>query len=346
MAPGTKFTKIWRIKNVGEIAWPQGTKMLFVGGDQMNAELQLPVRADNAPVQPGEEVDVAVDMIAPPEIGRYLGYWRLVGPFGRRKFGQRVWCHVQVVDPLAPPHGGLAADELNKAASEFSALLAKASEDNPEGAEEEDADGAEEEEDAPADAKGATKPDAAPPALSSSPSGASDARKAAQLALDVTKRVAAVAMDVADVVTTAAAPTAAAIAASAMDAAHDMAVATAAATSRPASEAASSAFEEVEAPAKVSPAGDGEDPKGAVTNELISMGFEDEALIDAVIAKHGADLEACTRELIKLSEWDAMLDDLEEMGFEDRGLNKRLMVKHDGSVKRTVKELVAEADMM
>merc|ERR1719450_375807 len=52
-----------------------------------------------APVLPGEEVDVAVSMSAPAEVGRYLGYWRLVGPMGRRKFGQRVWVHVQVVDP-------------------------------------------------------------------------------------------------------------------------------------------------------------------------------------------------------------------------------------------------------
>merc|ERR1719421_1276970 len=50
------------------------------------------------PVMPGEEVDVAVEMAAPTELGRYLGYWRLMGPRGR-KFGQRVWAHVQVVDP-------------------------------------------------------------------------------------------------------------------------------------------------------------------------------------------------------------------------------------------------------
>merc|ERR1719198_1556108 len=52
---------------------------------------------------PGEEVDVAVEMTAPTDLGRYLGYWRLTGPWGRRKWGQRVWCHVQVVDPSAPP---------------------------------------------------------------------------------------------------------------------------------------------------------------------------------------------------------------------------------------------------
>merc|ERR1719311_1071491 len=64
----------------------------------MTTEMCVPL-ARHAPVLPGEEVDVVVEMVAPKELGRYLGYWRLVGPMGRRKFGQRVWCHVQVVDP-------------------------------------------------------------------------------------------------------------------------------------------------------------------------------------------------------------------------------------------------------
>merc|ERR1719440_1269498 len=98
MAPGTTFTKIWRLKNVGEVPWPPGSRMLFVGGDQMTNEMSVPLSRGTA-VQPGEEVDVAVEMTAPAEHGRYLGYWRLTGPHMRRKFGQRVWCHVQVVDP-------------------------------------------------------------------------------------------------------------------------------------------------------------------------------------------------------------------------------------------------------
>merc|ERR1719473_2405659 len=106
MEPGTDFTKIWRLKNVGEVPWPAGAKMLFVGGDQMTTEMSVPLSRSGA-VMPGEEVDVAVEMVAPAELGRYLGYWRLVGPHGRRKFGQRVWCHVQVVDPsmeaVSPP---------------------------------------------------------------------------------------------------------------------------------------------------------------------------------------------------------------------------------------------------
>merc|ERR1719198_1335561 len=68
----------------------------------MTTEMSVPLSREAA-VQPGEEVDVAVEMTAPAEHGRYLGYWRLTGPHGRRKFGQRVWCHIQVVDPSNPP---------------------------------------------------------------------------------------------------------------------------------------------------------------------------------------------------------------------------------------------------
>merc|ERR1719502_2488737 len=137
MAPGTAFTKIWRIKNVGEVAWPPGTKMLFVGGDQMTSEMAVPLSRGSA-VMPGEEVDVAVEMVAPKEHGRYLGYWRLTGPHMRRKFGQRVWCHVQVVDPSMPSvdafdEGVIAAIEKKKsdlAASEADAEDAEADKDD------------------------------------------------------------------------------------------------------------------------------------------------------------------------------------------------------------------------
>merc|ERR1719281_1412211 len=79
-----------------------GTQIIFVGGDQMSASLTVPL-ARQAAVQPGEEVDVAVDLVAPQEHGRYVGYWRLTGPMGRKKWGQRVWAHIHVVDPQAEP---------------------------------------------------------------------------------------------------------------------------------------------------------------------------------------------------------------------------------------------------
>merc|ERR1719456_1539028 len=92
--------------------------MIFVGGDQMTTEMSVSLGRES-PVMPGEEVDVAVEMRAPHEHGRYLGYWRLTGPYGRRKFGQRVWCHIQVVDPANPQSALAAFDDLSRTLAEI-----------------------------------------------------------------------------------------------------------------------------------------------------------------------------------------------------------------------------------
>jgi next-to-BRCA1 protein 1 len=63
-----------------------------VGGDKLSLVECVPVE----PTQPGEERDVAVDMIAPEKPGRYVSYWRLIHPDGSR-FGQRVWVDVIVI---------------------------------------------------------------------------------------------------------------------------------------------------------------------------------------------------------------------------------------------------------
>ena len=77
-----------------------------------------------------------------------------------------------------------------------------------------------------------------------------------------------------------------------------------------------------------------------VKASLKAMGFTDTTMVDAVVEKHGEDLEACTADLAAASEWDSLLDDLHEMGFANRALNKTLMLKNNGNIKRTVKDLV------
>jgi len=62
-----------------------------VGGDKLSAVEAVPVPV----VEPGSEVDIAVDMTAPALPGRYVGYYRLLTPDGTR-FGQRVWVDVIV----------------------------------------------------------------------------------------------------------------------------------------------------------------------------------------------------------------------------------------------------------
>jgi hypothetical protein len=95
LAPGTKFTKIWKMRNNGQDAWPDSTHVVMVGGDCMTKCDIVPVGA----VAPGDEIDIAVDMEAPDMPGRYASYWRLCLVTGR-KFGHRIWCQIQVVDTL------------------------------------------------------------------------------------------------------------------------------------------------------------------------------------------------------------------------------------------------------
>ncbi|KAK7265631.1 hypothetical protein RJT34_33253 [Clitoria ternatea] len=95
MAPSTAFTKIWRMRNNGTLVWPQGTQLVWIGGNMFSYShsVDLEVPEDGVPV--GKEIDVAVDFRAPPMPGRYLSYWRMASPSGY-KFGQRVWVLVQV----------------------------------------------------------------------------------------------------------------------------------------------------------------------------------------------------------------------------------------------------------
>lgn len=50
MAPGTRFTKIWRLRNSGKIPWAPQTKLIHVGGDELGSVFVVPleVRLMNA----------------------------------------------------------------------------------------------------------------------------------------------------------------------------------------------------------------------------------------------------------------------------------------------------------
>lgn len=95
MTPSTPFTKIWRVKNNGNVVWPSGSQLVWIGGDVFSkivtAEVEIP--ADGCPV--GTEIDIAVDFVAPENPGRYISYWRMATPSGQ-KFGQRVWVLIEV----------------------------------------------------------------------------------------------------------------------------------------------------------------------------------------------------------------------------------------------------------
>lgn len=96
IAPGTQFVKIWRLRNSGKVTWGPGTQLVRVGGDELGSVSAVTLQLPEGGVQPDQEIEVAVDLVAPAKAGRYVSYWRLMTPFNV-KFGHRVWALIQVV---------------------------------------------------------------------------------------------------------------------------------------------------------------------------------------------------------------------------------------------------------
>ncbi|XBH78675.1 hypothetical protein VPH35_104846 [Triticum aestivum] len=113
MSPSSPFTKIWRMHNNGSIMWPLGTQLIWVGGDQFALQTSVPLEIPLNGFPVDQEMDVAVDFVAPARPGRYISYWRLASPSGQ-KFGQRVWVHIQVEDPSFVSDNKTAAVNLNQ----------------------------------------------------------------------------------------------------------------------------------------------------------------------------------------------------------------------------------------
>jgi hypothetical protein len=72
--PNEKFTKTWRIKNMGSCTWTSSYSLVFDKGDAMSGSA---TQAFSDVVVPGQAVDVSVNLIAPSSPGKYKGYWKL-----------------------------------------------------------------------------------------------------------------------------------------------------------------------------------------------------------------------------------------------------------------------------
>src|SRR5688572_3647774 len=73
-APGATFKKTWRLKNIGTCAWNSNdVSLIFDSGERMGAPASLAIPTT---VNPGQTVDITVDMTAPSTAGHYFGYWK------------------------------------------------------------------------------------------------------------------------------------------------------------------------------------------------------------------------------------------------------------------------------
>ena len=93
---GSRITKQWSFKNVGTCPWTPGFSVVFIEGDQMNADASTAFSDfTEVNIVPGERVSVEVTMFAPNTQGTYKGYWMLrsdngtyfgLGPAGKSWF--------------------------------------------------------------------------------------------------------------------------------------------------------------------------------------------------------------------------------------------------------------------
>lgn len=77
LAPGTRFNKIWRVRNTGTCTWGPSyalDSVVNVGGTLLGAPSSVPIPTV---VLPGGTLDISVPMVAPMLEGRYLSEWKL-----------------------------------------------------------------------------------------------------------------------------------------------------------------------------------------------------------------------------------------------------------------------------
>jgi len=98
--PGERFTKIWRLNNVGKEPWTPEFSLVWFSGDTLSSRRE---QALDAIVTPGNSIEISIDMVAPVRPGKYQSNWKLrasdgtlfgLGPQGDAPF----WVLIEVVE--------------------------------------------------------------------------------------------------------------------------------------------------------------------------------------------------------------------------------------------------------
>ena len=104
---GQAFAKIWRIKNTGTCLWTTDYSLAFYSGEQMGGQSSIPLPSI---VQPGETVDLRVDLVAPLNQTSYTGNWVLQDAsgitFGVGELGNQSISVTILVKPTPMPTSG------------------------------------------------------------------------------------------------------------------------------------------------------------------------------------------------------------------------------------------------
>ena len=95
MAPGQSFTKTWEIKNNGTCTWNENYTIVFYGGEQMASATTFKFTKDD--VEPGENIQISIDMKAPTKAGEFISYWILRNDLGQNFFVNGSSIYVEII---------------------------------------------------------------------------------------------------------------------------------------------------------------------------------------------------------------------------------------------------------
>ena len=99
MTPNQAFTKTWRLKNTGTCTWTPAYAVVFSNGNSMNGPATQALAGN---VNPGQTVDISVNLTAPGSTGDFTGNWKLRDGSGVLFSNFYVQIKVQAPAPPAP----------------------------------------------------------------------------------------------------------------------------------------------------------------------------------------------------------------------------------------------------
>jgi hypothetical protein len=108
LKPGESFSKTWRLVNAGSCVWTNDYAIAWFSGDVFGAVTDQNFGLE---VQPGQSVDITVDMTAPIQPGVHQSNWKLrdangnlfgIGPNGDAPFWVRIEVEVIATPTMTP----------------------------------------------------------------------------------------------------------------------------------------------------------------------------------------------------------------------------------------------------
>lgn len=90
--PNESFTKTWRLKNSGTCSWTPSYAVVFSDGNSMSGPA---TQALTGNVDPGQTLDISVNLQAPATPGTYRGDWQLRNAAGKT-FGTNFYVTIDV----------------------------------------------------------------------------------------------------------------------------------------------------------------------------------------------------------------------------------------------------------